>query len=670
MSEIAIKYLGPSNFNYSFLDSRNKDSSPVTNLFREAAGQLSRTAAASWKSLKGRFVWHCPLQKEIRRIRQEKGDLKPQDKEQIIEALRSEHFDLMKDDIAVILSRASVDSVKDIINSGIEQCLKDDNTLNFRVFDCLDLQKLLNLVDLDAKAAAEAMSLEKMYHLSRIYQEKTEIPLLRSVTTEVGRFFLNLVTSFARMYTDVGGLIAGAGVKIKGGNHDVSSLSLPLKLLVCLAAVHWLIDTFIGYELFVAQYALGGVVLGVAGNVVLGLIILYPLMAWINNYFSDLPEDIDHWTNENKKAKHPGPEYVTGRNDEIDEVIDCLDPRKQIDAKGHILLKGPLGVGKSGIVRGLARRIVLGDVPEYFKDKTVFSLDLNTRSGHSAGKILDNFMAATEKYKDKVVVCVGNADKAWTRNAVEQLGKLREDYPHVIFSMTDEEFKKPEINGSGQMQNLRRYDVDQTGEEETLIILKERCRKLNPGEEVDDSVLKQIYDISEELEGEFFQPGRALRVLEAVLKDHRRVGDETQLSEKHDLRLGIEAAGTNSFMECGNLESSACFDVYHADRRPRKSLEEVNKLLKEQTAKVVFLRQMRTLRASLEEAKLAETLKLDRSQEEAEAGRKNWLTLKAAHEALDLIVQDYKYQTDSYYPKITKETVRAKYRRAKGKEKV
>ena len=63
---------------------------------------------------------------------------------------------------------------------------------------------------------------------------------------------------------------------------------------------------------------------------------------------------------------------IIGREAEIRRVLRIL-ARK---TKNNPVLIGEPGVGKTAIVEALAQRIAAGDVPEGFKDKTIFALDM------------------------------------------------------------------------------------------------------------------------------------------------------------------------------------------------------------------------------------------------------------------------------------------------------
>ncbi len=72
------------------------------------------------------------------------------------------------------------------------------------------------------------------------------------------------------------------------------------------------------------------------------------------------------------QAKKGKLDPVIGRDSEIRRVIRILSRK----TKNNPVLIGEPGVGKTAIVEGLAQRIVRGDVPEWMKDRSIFSLDL------------------------------------------------------------------------------------------------------------------------------------------------------------------------------------------------------------------------------------------------------------------------------------------------------
>ncbi|MGH6868983.1 MAG: Clp protease N-terminal domain-containing protein, partial [Methylocella sp.] len=76
--------------------------------------------------------------------------------------------------------------------------------------------------------------------------------------------------------------------------------------------------------------------------------------------------------NLNKKARDGRIDPLIGREAEVQRTIQVLCRRH----KNNPLLVGDPGVGKTAIAEGLARKIVMGDVPEVLAEATVFALDM------------------------------------------------------------------------------------------------------------------------------------------------------------------------------------------------------------------------------------------------------------------------------------------------------
>ncbi len=76
----------------------------------------------------------------------------------------------------------------------------------------------------------------------------------------------------------------------------------------------------------------------------------------------------------NEKARSGRIDPVIGREEELERTIQILCRRQ----KNNPLLVGYPGVGKTAIAEGLARRVVLGEVPEVLRDTTIFSLDMGS----------------------------------------------------------------------------------------------------------------------------------------------------------------------------------------------------------------------------------------------------------------------------------------------------
>ncbi|MFX1678578.1 type VI secretion system ATPase TssH [Mitsuaria sp. CC2] len=120
---------------------------------------------------------------------------------------------------------------------------------------------------------------------------------------------------------------------------------------------------------------------------------------------------------------------VTGRDDEIRQLVDILMRRRQ----NNPLLAGEAGVGKTAVVEGLAQRIVSGDVPPALRDIELLGLDLSLLQAGAAMKgefeqrlraLIDEVQAAERPvvlFIDEVHTLIGAGGTAGTGDAANLL---------------------------------------------------------------------------------------------------------------------------------------------------------------------------------------------------------------------------------------------------------
>lgn len=90
-------------------------------------------------------------------------------------------------------------------------------------------------------------------------------------------------------------------------------------------------------------------------------------------YSSELPAELlEMGSDLTMRAKNGKIDPIIGRDNEIERMIEILCRK----TKNNPVLIGEAGVGKTAVVEGLARRIVAGDVPQFLKNKIIYSLDI------------------------------------------------------------------------------------------------------------------------------------------------------------------------------------------------------------------------------------------------------------------------------------------------------
>ena len=96
------------------------------------------------------------------------------------------------------------------------------------------------------------------------------------------------------------------------------------------------------------------------------------------------------------KARAGELDPVTGRDDEIRQIVDILMRRRQ----NNPILTGEAGVGKTAVVEGFALRVAAGDVPPALKDISVRSLDIGALQAGAGQK--GEFEARLKKVIEEV----------------------------------------------------------------------------------------------------------------------------------------------------------------------------------------------------------------------------------------------------------------------------
>ncbi|CRX38343.1 AAA family ATPase [Estrella lausannensis] len=251
---------------------------------------------------------------------------------------------------------------------------------------------------------------------------------------------------------------------------------------------------------------------------------------------------------------------VIGREAEIDEMIHMLD-NKECKQKNHVLLVGKSGVGKTEIVKGVARRIARGDVPDSLKGRKVFLV--NTASLVSGGffgyadqmKVLLNRIRRLDQvilFFDEVHVALKN------KSSLSDFLKPLLDRPDLmcVAATTDHEFKEHIAGGGAEAEAdkpkgdpafLRRFnlmEIKSIEREALLQILLKRQQASSSHVFAETEVLEYLLTKIEEDEDfkKKGQPAFALSVLDLCISSVAKVFEESWKTKKlSDLHAEVEA---------------------------------------------------------------------------------------------------------------------------------
>ena len=248
---------------------------------------------------------------------------------------------------------------------------------------------------------------------------------------------------------------------------------------------------------------------------------------------------------------------VIGRDDEIRRVIRILSRK----TKNNPVLIGEPGVGKTAIVEGLAQRIIRGDVPEWMKDRSVFSLDLGAliSGAKYRGQFEERLKAVLKEitesdgrillFIDEIHNIVGAGRTEGSTDAGNLLKPmLARGELHCIGATTLDEHRQHIEKDAALERRFQPVLVDAPGVEDTISILRglrERY-EVHHGVRIQDNALVGAAVLSNRYVSDRFLPDKAIDLVDEACASIRTEIDSMPASldgvTRRVMQLEIEAA--------------------------------------------------------------------------------------------------------------------------------
>jgi type VI secretion system protein VasG len=172
---------------------------------------------------------------------------------------------------------------------------------------------------------------------------------------------------------------------------------------------------------------------------------------------------------------------ITGRDDEIRQIVDILMRRRQ----NNPILTGEAGVGKTAVVEGFAQRLARGDVPPQMQGNSLLSLDIGLLQAGASMKgefeqrlrqVIDEVQSSPKPiimFIDEVHTLVGAGGAAGTGDAANLLkpalarGTLR-----TIGATTWAEYKKHIEKDPALTRRFQVVQVPEPDEHKAILMLR------------------------------------------------------------------------------------------------------------------------------------------------------------------------------------------------------
>ncbi len=469
----------------------------------------------AWHKLKEKFTQQSPLRKTVESlclnpIAKEKWD---EALNTLVETCSSTEYHLLRKPLRNILTKLTPKEYGQLFDRLINKGIEGKGLVGLQnALSLLTSEEVENLLQ---KAIVESKkNPEETLEAFAIAQEEYS----KLLTTTKESFFKRQGSTFIRMFCN---FIDSALLSLHLtdiGRETTSSWEATEQLYSYAKILSYPVLIFTALTTFCAPL----VALIVTGAVVAtAAIAIYSYVTW----FQAAPNTLESTINMVEEAKMGTLQPVLAREAKIDEILNCL-ANSSDGHRAHPLLCGPTGVGKTEIVRGIAQRLALGNVPENLKGKKLLAIntaELLERANRSAGdNTLQHLLNRMGKNKDEYIIFFDEVHNAMMKKTLgERMKTILDTNPnslrYCIGATTQLEYTKHIEPDLAFARRFEKIEVEPTGKEQTVLIMREMLKREAPDVSVDETMLEKIFEMASQKLPNMYQPSSSIHVLAKAL---------------------------------------------------------------------------------------------------------------------------------------------------------
>ncbi len=314
-------------------------------------------------------------------------------------------------------------------------------------------------------------------------------------------------------------------------------------------------------------------------------------------------------TNLNDQAKKGMLDKVIGRDKEVEKIIEIL-ARKN---KNNPILIGEAGVGKTAIVEELARRIVLGKVPTFLKNKEILNLNISdvisgTKYRGEFEEKLTKIIKELESKQDLIIfideihtiVGAGGAEGAIDASNILKpalaRGKIK-----CIGATTLDEFKTTIEKDKALERRFQKILVKEPDEQETKTILKKIKKDYEEyhNVKVSDNILDKTITLSKKYLKYRKEPDKSIDILDEICAkasiierktDYNKIQNKIDklTKEKNDFLINNDILNASILKKEIDLLKNKIQNIENKKTKNKVTLDNLKEVLESKTNSKIF----------------------------------------------------------------------------------